>query len=302
MFIDIHTHVYRHLPLANVSSPSFATPEQLIKRYDEMKVDYAVLLPIVSPEIYSPQAVEDILEICQQYPDRFIPYCNVDPRCCTNSSRAPLDVVIHNYKEMGCKGVGEVMPNLSLMDEKVQNLFACAAKEDMPIVYDGAVQIGGAFGLYDDPGLPMLEYTLQQFPNLKIFGHGPVFWSEIAKLDTLGERGVFMGWYGHQHVHLPTSPVTEEGTVPKLLRKYPNLQGDLSDLTAHNALARDPQYGPRFLSEFEDRLYFGTDMTSPHMQVDLDSLLLSWREQGKISETTFRKIAYDNAAKLLDIH
>lgn len=302
MFIDIHTHVYRHLPLANVSSPSFATPQQLLKRYDAMKVDYAVLLPIVSPEIYSPQAVEDIIEISQQYPDRFIPYCNVDPRCCTNSSRAPLDAVIHNYKEMGCKGIGEVMPNLSLMDEKVQNLFACAAKENMPIVYDGAVQIGGAFGLYDDPGLPMLEYTLQQFPDLKIFGHGPVFWSEIAKLNTLAERGVFMGWYGHQHVHLPTGPVTEEGTVPKLFRKYANLQGDLSDLTAHNALARDPQYGPRFLSEFEDRLYFGTDMTSPDMQVDLDTLLLSWRQQGKISETTFRKIAYDNAAKLLDIH
>ena len=147
MFIDIHTHVYRRQPLANTSSPPFSTPEQLLKRYDEMKVDYAVLLPIVSPEIYSPQAVEDIIEISQQYPDRFIPYCNIDPRCCTNSSRAPLDVVIHNYKEMGCKGVGEVMPNLSLMDEKVQNLFACAAKENMPIVYDGAVQIGGAFGL-----------------------------------------------------------------------------------------------------------------------------------------------------------
>jgi hypothetical protein len=37
------------------------------------------------------------------------------------------------------------------------------------------------------------------------------------------------------------------------------------------------------------------------MPVELDSLLLSWREQGKISETTFRKIAYDNAAQLLGL-
>ena len=96
--------------------------------------------------------------------------------------------------------------------------------------------------------------------------------------------------------------VTEEGVVPKLFRKYPNLYGDLSDCTALNALSRDPNYGARFLTEFQDRLYFGTDMTAPDMQVDLDQLLLSWRQQGKISETTFRKIAYDNAAKLLDIH
>ena len=302
MFIDIHSHVYRILPICNSCVPPFCTPKQLLERYDKMKVDVAVLLPIVNPEIYFPQMVEDIVEICQQYPDRFVPYCNVDPRCGTNSSRAPLDEILRSYKAMGCRGIGEVMPNLSLMDPKVQNLFACAAKEQMPIVYDGAVQLDGAFGLYDDARLPMLERTLQEFPELKIFGHGPVFWAEIAKLETMGERGVFMGWHGKQHVHLPTGPVREEGVVPKLLRKYPNLQGDLSDLTAYNAIARDPVYGPRFLSEFEDRLYFGTDMVAPDMPVELDILLLSWREQGKISETTFRKIAYDNAAGLLDIH
>ena len=155
-----------------------------------MKVDYAVLLPIVNSEIYFTQAVEDIVEISNQYPDRFIPYCNVDPRCCTNSPTAPLDEVIHYYKQMGCKGIGEVMPNMPLLDPKVQNLFACAEKENMPIVYDGSVQLTGDFGLYDDPGLPQLEYTLLQYPNLKIFGHGPVFWNEIARLETVGGRGV----------------------------------------------------------------------------------------------------------------
>ena len=298
MFIDIHTHVYRIHPVVF----PFSTPEELLERYDEMKVDYAVLLPIVSPELYCPQAVEDIVEISQQYPDRFIPYCNIDPRCYHNSPRSPLDEMLRAYKAMGCKGIGEVMPNLELMDPKVQNLFACAEKENMPIVYDGAVRKTGTFGLYDDPGLPQLEFTLQDFPNLKIFGHGPVFWNHIGKLDTVGSYGVYQGWNGIQRVHLPKGPVTEEGVVPKLFRKYPNLHGDLSDGTAYNAIARDPNYGPRFLTEFQDRLYFGTDMCFKDMPVNLDKLLLSWREQGKISETVFRKIAYDNAAKLLDIH
>ena len=76
MFIDIHTHAYRITPPLY----HFCTPEQLIRRYDKMKVDTAVILPIVSPEVYFPQAVEDVLEMCDKWPDRFVPYCNIDPR------------------------------------------------------------------------------------------------------------------------------------------------------------------------------------------------------------------------------
>ena len=297
MFIDIHTHVYRHKPLG----VPFCTPEELIKRYDEMKVDVAVLLPIVSPEIYFPQTVEDILEVCDAHPDRFVPYCNVDPRCLWNSPFAPLDEVMQYYKDLGCKGIGEVMPNMRMDDLKVQNLFRCANKVGLPIVYDGSTQTSNDFGLCDDAGLPTLENYLLQYPDLKIFGHGPVFWSEIGKLRTPAERTVPMDPWGMQHLILPRGPIEEEGTVPILMRRYPNLNGDLSDCTAFNAISRDPDYGPRFLSEFEDRLYFGTDMVMPDMPVELDTLLIHWRETGKISETTFRKIAYDNAAKLLGL-
>lgn len=299
MFIDIHAHVYR-VKTKIPGITEFCDPKELLKRYDELKIDMGVLLPIVSPEIYLPQSVEDILEVCATYPDRFVPYCNVDPRSGTNAPTAPLDQVIHYYKERGCKGVGEVMPNLELLDPKVQNLFTCAEKEGMPIVYDGSVQKTGDFGLYDDPGLPQLEYTLQDHPQLKIFGHGPVFWNEIARLETVGQRGVYWGHTGMK-IRLPKGPVREEGAAVKLLRKYDNLYGDLSDCTAYNALARDLDFGPRFLSEFEDKLYFGTDMVAPTMYVGLDELLLSWKQTGKISKTTFRKIAYDNAAKLLGL-
>ena len=42
-----------------------------------------------------------------------------------------------------------------------------------------AAQIGGMYGLYDDPGLP-LELSLQTFPNL-IFGTFPNLWAEMAR-------------------------------------------------------------------------------------------------------------------------
>ncbi|HJN16260.1 MAG TPA: hypothetical protein QGH10_12235, partial [Armatimonadota bacterium] len=81
MFIDCHCHAYRILPPVY----SFSTPEQVIERFDAEGIERGALLPIVSPEIYLPQANEDILEMVEQYPDRFFAFCNIDPRSITNS-------------------------------------------------------------------------------------------------------------------------------------------------------------------------------------------------------------------------
>jgi len=298
MFIDIHAHVYKK-PVPFVSS--FYSPQELIARYDELGIEKGVMLPVVNAEIYFPQSNEEVLDICEQYPDRLIPYCNIDPRAMTNSANAPLDKVLQYYKDRGCKGLGEVMPNLELMDPCVQNLFACAEKVGLPVVYDGSDQKTGDFGLYDDPGLPQLEHTLQRFPDLKIFGHGPVFWAEIARLETPAERGFIYRPDGTQVGRLPSGPVKEEGVVPKLFRRYPNLYGDLSDFTAHNAFARDEEYGPRFMTEFQDRLFFGTDLCDHDLPIDMPGLLIRWKEEGKISAEVFEKIARGNAIKLLGL-
>lgn len=297
MFIDIHAHAYRK------PSPvfQFCAPEQLLKRYDAIGIEKGVLLPIVSPEIYLPQANEDILEMAEQYPDRFIPFCNIDPRALTNSADAPLDRLLRYYRDKGCKGLGEVMPNLPVMHPMVQNLFKHAQDVGLPVIFDGSDQMNGDFGLYDDPGLPQLEHTLQKFPNLIIFGHGPVFWSEIGKLETPAERGFVFRPDGGQVGRLPSGPIKEEGVVPKLFRRYPNLYGDLSDYTACNALARDSDYGPKFLDEFQDRLFFGTDICFFEMDIPLINLLLDWRDSKKISEAVFQKIAKENAIKLLGL-
>jgi predicted TIM-barrel fold metal-dependent hydrolase len=188
MFIDIHAHAYRKTPPFVCR---FCTAEQLIERYDEAGIEKGVLLPIVSPEIYFPQANEDILEMVEQYPDRFIPFCNIDPRILTNSADAPLDLVLRHYRDQGCKGVGEVMLNVPVMDPMVQNLFKHAEDVGFPVIYDGSDQVGGDFGLYDEPGLPQLEQTLQRFPKLIILGHGPMFWSEIGRLEAPAENAVF---------------------------------------------------------------------------------------------------------------
>ena len=61
MIIDIHSHCYKH-PLPFVTR--FLDPEELIKKNDELGIDKAVLLPVVNPEIYLPQSVDEVLDIC----------------------------------------------------------------------------------------------------------------------------------------------------------------------------------------------------------------------------------------------
>ena len=104
-----------------------------IERFDAEGIERGALLPIVSPEIYLPQANEDILEMVEQYPDRFFAFCNIDPRAITNSPEAPLGDLLRHYKDQGCRGIGEVMPNMPLWDPKVQNLLRHAEEVGLPV-------------------------------------------------------------------------------------------------------------------------------------------------------------------------
>ena len=288
--IDIHAHV-RRIPGPPHMGKHYPTPEQLIRIYDKLGIEKGVLLPAVNPECaYVPQSNEDVIEMAERYPDRFIPFCNVDPRAMTNSPDAPLGEILRYYRDRGCKGVGEVCANLPFLNPLVQNLFRHVQDVGLPLTFHIAPQIGGAYGLYDDPGLPQLERSLQLFPKLKFLGHSQPFWAEIGRLETPADR------YGY-----PKYPVREEGVVPKLMRRYPNLYGDLSARSGYNALARDPEYAVKFLNEFKDRLLFGTDITSPDTPTPLVDFLSKLYRDGRISESVYYKVTRGNAVKLLGL-
>ncbi|MCM8817548.1 MAG: amidohydrolase family protein [Candidatus Omnitrophica bacterium] len=291
MFIDIHVHVRKNPIVFEGGKQRYASPEQLLKRYEELGIEKAVILPGGAPECQTQkQSEEEVLEICRQYPDRFIPFCNVDPRSISNSPDAPLDDLLCYYKQQGCRGIGEITANLSFSHPMVQNLFKHAEKLGLPVTFHIGPQVGGCYGLYDEPGLPQLERTLQKYPGLYFLGHSQPFWAEISQLETPADR------YGY-----PRYPVKKEGVVPKLFRRYKNLLGDLSAYSGFNAISRDPVYGIDFLNEFQDRLFFGTDICAPDTPVWLVDYLKNLVEEGKISQTVFNKIAFENAKKLLNI-
>jgi hypothetical protein len=85
------------------------------------------------------------------------------------------------------------------------------------------------------------------------------------------------------------------------MRKYPNLHGDLSANSGFTAIHRDKEFGIKFLEEFQDRLYFGTDIVSPNTPTPLRDYLIELRTEGAISEQIFNKISHQNAIKLLDL-
>lgn len=290
MFIDIHAHAYRRPYPGPNGKAVFSTPEQILKRHDELGIEKAVLLPLVNPEVYLPQSNEDILEMVESYEGRFIPFCNIDPRAITNTSDAPLGYILRYYRDCGCKGIGEVLPNMEFRDPLLQNLLKHIEEVEFPFIFDATGYKGKSYGLYDDVGMPQLEECLRKFPKIPFLGHGPAFWAEIGRLRVPIDR------YGY-----PKYPIDEEGAVPKLMRKSPNLYGDLSAGSGSNALMRDPDYAVGFLNEFGDRLLFGTDICAHDQPVPLVDFLLSLLEKKKISNTVFQKIAKGNAIKLLKL-
>lgn len=295
MFIDCHVHtIYfpkeRYYPRSD--GQTYATPEDLIAGYDAIGVERAVILPEVVPDgIHGVQSNAEILAVCDKYPDRFIPFCNVDPRHIANSPWSDLGDMMKFFRDLGCKGVGEATANLRILDPLIQNLFKGAEEAGMPITFHLSPYEKCDYGLVDDPGLPQLEVSLQRFPNLKFFGHSQMFWAEIGKIKSMEDR------FGY-----PSGPV-EPGRVVELMRKYGNLYGDLSAGSGHNALARDRKFAIEFLNEFQDRLMFGTDICEPEMSTlrPLAELLQDMRAKGEISETVFQKVARENVIRLLGL-
>jgi len=297
MFIDIHAHAYRR-PVPFVVK--FCSVDELLQRYDEAGIEKGFLMPIVSPEIYLPQANEDILDMCAAHPDRLIPFCNIDPRCLSNSAKAPLDKVLQYYKDLGCRGVGEIMPNLPMMDPMVQNLFACAEAVGLPVTTDGSLVVGGDFGLCDQPGLPQLEYTLASYPNLKMICHGPIFWGELGGFETPAQRKPVICPTGRQtHFFPPKGPLSGDTVIHSLFRRFPSLMAELSD--AYMVLNCDHIYAAKFMTEFQDRLMFGTDICSFKHRFTMMELLLELRSENLITEAVFKKIAHDNAVKYFNL-
>ena len=82
------------------------------------------------------------------------------------------------------------------------------------------------------------------------------------------------------------------------MREYANLHADISAGSGYNALTRDPDFGAAFLTEFQDRVFFGTDICSPANDPRHAELLRDLRGRGSITDEAFENISWRNADRV----
>jgi hypothetical protein len=291
--IDIHVHAVPEVMIVRRDGYGFPLPGEVRAMYDTIGVEKGVLLP----DGAYPPGTEDICspreawKMVLEFPDTFgWWFCPLSPSVSNNSPNTDLSFYLEQYKSFGAKGVGEISENRYFDDPYMLNLFHHCEKCDMPVIFHIGL-MGEDYGIVDDIGLPRLEKVLGMFPNLKFLGHSQKFWAEISVCDEESRNGY------------PTGEVVP-GRVPELMRKYPNLCGDLSAGSGYNAITRDPEFGYEFLEEFADRLYYGTDICTP-LDGNSDMLRLSAflddaMCRGKISYSAYERISRGNALDLLE--
>ena len=296
MIIDIHAHVYmdpRIIPIR--AKETLLSAENQIAIMDKLGVDKAVILPLNNAEnLGEPQSIGEILAICDKYPGRFIPFCNLDPRLPRKPEMAKLEeyeMILKQYKDLGGKGLGELIarvpwddPNLHLMLKACENLY-------LPVTFHTITDSYNGYGVIDDIGLPRFEKVLQKFPDLPFLGHSAGFWSEISG-NILGTE---------EKDHYPNDAVKPDGAIPRFMRKYPNLNGDISAGSGFNAITRDKEFGYKFMDEFQDRLLLGLDFCATTNDMQHISYLQQCRDDGKISEEVYEKIVWKNANRILKL-
>ncbi|MBN1540715.1 amidohydrolase family protein [candidate division KSB1 bacterium] len=295
MIIDVHAHVFlRPLIRFHPDATPFMSAEQQLAVMDQLGIDKAVILPLLCPEVLPEgQSLDEILQICSLYPERFIPFCNIDPRLTSSLYSSDIEYylfLLEQFRQFGCRGLGELTAKVYWDDPKLVSLLRACSQIGFPVIFHTSLIGTSDYGPMDDLGFPRLRRVLSRLPDLKLIGHSMAFWSEISGDVTPADKTAY-----------PSGAVRPGGKVVEMLATFPNLYADLSANSGYNALARDPEFAFDFIERFQDKLLMGLDYCSPKNERPLVHWLRNARDEGKISQTAFVKVVGENAMRFLHI-
>lgn len=285
-YIDIHTH------LGAFYFGQELTAELLVRFMDQHDVEKACVLPLISPESAPiTQPVTTAIAAYRLFPERIIPFASLDPRAVTEPGKRTGHVggvkgmieILKRYQDAGCRGLGEHKTGLWFDAPQQMALYEACDAVGLPILFH-LDDIRNP----DTPGLPRLENVLKAFPKLPLIGHAAGFWASISGDATFEDFG--------RYPEVPKK-IAPGGALDRLLKKYPNLYGDLSEPGGEKAIARAPDFGREFLIRNADQLLFGTDVLMPEQKIPQFDLLDSL----KLPEEVQYKIFRGNAIKLLKL-
>ncbi len=258
-YVDVHVHLEQEW-----FSGGKLTPKMMLDWMDKEQVAQVVVLPLVCPEAWHyPISTHWVLEQTAPYRDRLIPFCDIDPRCTYLKGVKGFLGPLKKYVEAGAKGLGEHKCGGPIDDPRRLDLFRACGELKLPILFHM-----DTIRNTDKPGLPGLARVLEAVPNSNFLGHAPGWWSALA-----------------------------DGTMDRLMDKYPNIYGDLSAGSGAGAISRDMKFGREFVIRRADRLCFGTDYLKLGQKIPQFELY----EKLDLPPDVQAKVFRDNARRVLGL-
>lgn len=200
----------------------------------------------------------------------------------------------------GLLGFGEIKLHLAVDSVEMQRLYALAAELQRPVLihFADVPQFEGE-GTFTSP-FNRLPAMVKAHPRTTFIGHGDGFWANVSA-DFANDTPY------------PTGKIKPGGISDKLLSDYPNMYGDMSANSGRNALARDSEFMRDFLKRHKNKLMFGSDCScsdgrgkgQASKQPLIAGKCVARETLAALKQMTspelFRKIAFDNAVKLMKI-
>lgn len=286
--IDLHLHLsFDSVP--NRDKMVISSYQEMIPHLEKLGISKGVLMSSgEQASLISVGSNEENRKIAAAAPEYFAWMCNLDD----DGNAASVYDRLAACKKQGAVGIGELMINRRLDDPFLNAVFEAAGKLNFPVTFHMSPEVGYGYGVVDDPGLPLLEKCLENYPDTLFLGHSQVFWIEMSADAPKDSR---------RRNQWGEGPIVLGGRVPELFEKYPNLCGDLSANSAGCAIMRDPEFGLRFLETYADRLFFATDMVNTTMVFPLGEWLDQQAAAGKLSMEAYEKICFKNAERVFGV-
>jgi predicted TIM-barrel fold metal-dependent hydrolase len=232
-------------------------------------------------------------------PGRFIWFASYDV------TQPDAEQVLTKAIKEGAQGFGEMKFHAAADGPEYRRAYALAADLKVPIlIHFQEVDHFPNEGTWATGYAKTFSKILEAFPKTTFIGHADAFWANVSA-DYRNEAAY------------PNGPIVRGGVTDKWLGDYPNLFGDMAANSGNNAMSRDPVFTTDFVTRHQDKLMFGSDCACADGHgggVSQGNNPAAARMVGKcVARETlgllkrlapaavFKKIAWDNAHKLLKI-
>ena len=277
--IDIHQHQYY----------KGRTVQELVAHQRMMGITTTVILPSarafdrksdgsrLEPQRASMAGNEAAMGLVSEWPQEFVRFANELP------TRSDGLRAIEKYLRNGGLGIGESKFAIDCDSMAIERLAEIAQSFKVPLL------MHFQHAAYNK-GLDRLHKILRKFPDVNFIGHAQTWWGNIDKNH-------------EQKVMYPRGNVVPGGITDRYLSDFPNMFGDLSAGSGHNALVRDEQHTRAFLDRHQDKLMFGSDCGDSfgHGPKCTGSKTIAAIRRIAPNKVVERKLLYHNAKKLLRI-